>query len=74
MGMKQNFIVQITNEKHPWFPCLIIVDEVKEWGVQGYITIPTNDEIPNNNAFIRLPKADYETVGAAVIALNNTEP
>jgi hypothetical protein len=45
-------IVQ-ANEKVPhWFRCLVIVDEVKAWGIQGYTTVP-GPQGPGD-AFIRL--------------------
>jgi len=65
--IKENDIVQIIDEKHHWFPCLIIVDEIKKWGIQGYITLPTNKEEPNSDAYIRLENNKYEIVGHAVI-------
>lgn len=37
-------IVQIVNDKHPWFPCLAIVDEVKSWGVQAYVLVPESND------------------------------
>jgi len=61
-------IVQITDEKHHWFPCLIIVSEPKGFGCQGYITIPSNDrEEPNGNAYIRLKHEEFELIGAKAV-------
>ena len=66
--ISKGVIVQITNKEHHWYPCLIIVDEVKIWGIQGYTTIPNNkrDE-PNGDAYIRLKNNEFETVGRANI-------
>ncbi|MCK9543756.1 MAG: hypothetical protein M0R03_17185 [Novosphingobium sp.] len=67
-GLEKGTIVQITNEQHHWFPCLIIVDEIKSWGIRGYITVPNNDrEKTNGNAFIRLNNEEFEIVGKANI-------
>lgn len=66
MNFEEGDIVQITDESHSWFPCLIIVTEQKSWGVQGYMSIPTNDAEPNGNAFIRLKHEQVEKVGKAV--------
>lgn len=64
--LEKGTIVQITNIEHHWFPCLIIIDEVKNWGIQGYITIPNNNkEEKNGNAFIRLNNEEFEIVGKA---------
>lgn len=34
MEIKQGSVVQITDGNHAWFPSLLIVSEVKSWGVQ----------------------------------------
>ena len=65
--IEANDIVQITNPSHHWYPCLIVVSEVKSWGVQGYTVMPTNDDQPNGQAYIRLKSSDYERVGRAVV-------
>lgn len=66
--MQKNDIVQITDADHPWFPALLIVSEVKSWGVQAYAIIPiTNDhsELPGE-AFNRLNFNQIAKVGEAV--------
>ena len=65
-------VVQITNSKHKWFPALVIVTELKSFGIQGYCTIPSNDG-NGGNAFIRLNHSDIELVGKAVIIRDNGE-
>lgn len=65
-------IVQITKETHPWFPCLVIVSEVKSSGVQGYITIPRNDGEKCENAYIRLNNDEFEPVGKAAIVVEGS--
>lgn len=55
-------IIQITNENHKWFGCILIVSETKSWGVQGYVAIPMQ-----GNAYIRLEDGDFEVVGRAII-------
>jgi hypothetical protein len=65
-------IVQITDESHHWYPCLIIVTEVKSWGIQGYITIPSNDNNPNGNAFIRLKDGEFEFCGCKAVLVRGT--
>lgn len=61
-----NDIIQITDDTHHWFPCLLIVSEAKSWGVQAYAHIPSN-EGKRSQAFNRLKDGEYEVVGKAVI-------
>jgi hypothetical protein len=37
-------IVQIVDESDPWFPCILFVSEVKEWGVQAGVIIPNSND------------------------------
>lgn len=62
MEVEEGDIVQITDETHEWFPSLIVVSEVKSFGVQGYVHIPMKGD-----AYIRLDKSKYERVGRAAI-------
>lgn len=66
-------IVQITNPKHHWYPCLIIVSEVKSFGIQGYTYIPKNNIGDIARAYIRLKHEDFETVGSSVIVPQDDE-
>lgn len=67
--MNPGDIIQITNETHPWYPSLLIVSEVKAWGVVAYALIPTSNDNskPVGLAFNRINSNDYEKVGSAVI-------
>ena len=68
-------IIQITDEKHAWFPCLLIISDVKQWGVIAYITIPkSNDgsEFPSR-AFNRLSYGGFERVGTSAYALSERD-
>jgi hypothetical protein len=59
---KQYEIVQ-ANERVPhWFRCLVVVDEVKTWGIQGYTTIPNRGD-PPGDAYIRLTWDEIEQTG-----------
>ena len=68
--LKKNDIVQITASDHQWYPCLIVVEEVKEWGVQGYIAMPTPQGV--GEAWIRLKNEEIEKVGEAIICHPDT--
>lgn len=58
MKYEKGDVVQITNQEHHWFPCLIVVSESKDFGIQGYVTVPKKGD-----AFIRLNHDDFEVVG-----------
>jgi len=64
--IKINDIVQITNINHKWFQCLVVVDELKNFGCVAYIEIPTEGK-----AFIRLEHTDYEIVGKAIVVMED---
>lgn len=63
----ENDIVQIINPEHHWFPALVIVDEPKSFGCQGYIHIPADNRGNVNQAYIRLESDDFIKVGEAVV-------
>ena len=42
-------LIQVNEKIDDWFGCVMIVDEVKNWGVQAYLKIPCR-----GNAFLRL--------------------
>jgi len=72
--MEKDDIVQIIDAKHPWFPCLLIVDEVKSWGVQAACLIPnSNTKNDVGRAFNRLKTEQVEVVGEAVISFGANE-
>jgi hypothetical protein len=63
--MNRGDIIQITDENHEWYTGLLVVDEVKPWGVQAYLPM-----IPKSGAaFIRLKSGSFEKVGTAVIVM-----
>lgn len=60
-------IVQITNDQHHWYPCILVVSELKSFGIQGFVFMPSNDGSGTGEAYIRLRHGEFERVGAAVI-------
>lgn len=61
-------VVQIIDEKHPWFGCLLIVTEVRSWGVLAGAPIPTsNAEQAVTTAFNRLQWELIARIGAALV-------
>ena len=55
-------IVQANPERSEWGPSLVVVSEIKSFGIQGYTHIPRGGD-----AFIRLGWADIEVTGGAVV-------
>jgi len=71
-NLKKGDIVQIEDAKHPWYPALLIVDEVKHWGVQACCFIPeSNTEGQCGQAWNRLTYGSFEKVGEAGILPGN---
>lgn len=68
---KKNDVIQI-NEKCAntgWIGCLMIVDEVKSWGVQAYTHIPMQGD-----AYLRIKHEEYDVIGmAAMVAKEDVE-
>lgn len=65
---EKNDIVQIIDSLHPWYPALLVVDEVKPWGVQAYCLVPeSNSSNMVSQAFNRLKTEQVEKVGHSVI-------
>lgn len=60
-------IVQITNEGHHWFAALIVVTEIKSFGVMGYAPMPHNDGSGTGCAYIRLRAGEFEVVGRVAL-------
>jgi hypothetical protein len=67
--MKPGAIVQIIDENHAWWPALLIVDEVRSWGVCAYTIIPQRNDQPKSTSIapIRLETGSFEVVGDARI-------
>lgn len=62
-------IVQITDETHHWYPALLIIDEVKAWGVTAYAIIPEGSHASKSTvvAPIRIETGRFAVVGDAEI-------
>jgi hypothetical protein len=68
LAIRPGDIVQIIDESHPWFSCLLIVTEVKEWEVQAGVPIPhSNDKQDVGMAMNRLEFSKIQKVGTATI-------
>lgn len=54
------------NEDGPsnWFRCVLVVDEVKSWGVQAYCVVPNARDRPSGDAYMRLKWSEFDELGA----------
>ncbi|MFA5608500.1 MAG: hypothetical protein WDA07_15245 [Leucobacter sp.] len=59
-------IVQITDERPGLLGALLMVEEVKPWGVQGFIHHVTSFE-ESTRIYLRLEHGRFERIGAAVM-------
>jgi hypothetical protein len=57
--LRPGSIVQVTSEYGLFSGCLVVVTEVRSWGVIGYVRIPGKPGL----AYIRLDKADFTPTG-----------
>lgn len=55
-------IVQANPEVCEWGPALVVVSEIKSWGIQGFTSIPRGGE-----AYIRLQWAEIEPTGGKAV-------
>jgi hypothetical protein len=61
--IKVHDIVQITeNGQEGWVGCLLVVSEVRSWGILGYTKIPLQGD-----AYLRVPFDQLELVGRALL-------
>lgn len=59
--IKVGSVIQANENAKQWCGCLLIVNEVKEWGVVAGLKIPFQ-----GTAYIRLNHNQYEYIGEAV--------
>jgi len=61
--IQKNSIVQVNEHgQEDWIGCLVQVDEVNPWGIQGWVQIPKQGQ-----AYIRLKNEEIEYIGEAVM-------
>ena len=59
MYLKRGDIIQANENAGEWCGTILIVDEVKSWGVQAFVHIPTSGD-----AYIRLTPEQFENLHA----------
>jgi hypothetical protein len=67
--MVSGSVVQITNEKNRWYPALLIVDEIKDWGIRAYHLSITGEGV----AYIRLTTGEFRYIGEARVIVGGAE-
>lgn len=69
-AVQVNDIIQIMDEDHGWFACILVVAEIRSRnrGVMAYVKIPDQGE-----AYIMLTHDQYEIVGSAILVHNEEE-
>lgn len=68
--VKKNDVIQINENclSKDWIGCLMIVDEVKGWGVQAYLHVPMQ-----GNAYLRIHHGEYDVIGKAAMVVKEVE-
>lgn len=64
MMLKRGSIIQANENAKDWCGCVLIVDEVKAWGVQAFIHIPMKGD-----AYIRLTTEQFDVLGAEAVLM-----
>ncbi len=62
-AIKQGDIVQVNPEKEMFGGCMVVVTEIKAWGVQGYVQ---SAGVPGQQ-YIRLKAQDFEPTGGKAV-------
>ncbi len=67
-GLKRGSIIQANENAGNWCGTVLIVDEVKSWGVQAFVHVPFQGD-----AYIRLKSDQYEVIGGQAILMPKEE-
>lgn len=73
--LKPGYIVQLNPDtvRNPMFAaCLLVVDEPKPWGAQGYVQALGKDGQPGGQAYYRAEWEEIELVGKAEWVVQST--
>lgn len=64
MYLERGDIIQANENAGAWCGTVLIVDEVKSWGVQAFVHVPMKGD-----AYIRLKPDQYEVLGGQAILM-----
>lgn len=62
--LKRGSIIQANENAGAWCGTVLIVDEVKDWGVQAFVHVPMKGD-----AFIRLTPEQFEILGGKAVLM-----
>lgn len=62
--VERGSIIQANEDAKDWCGTVLIVDEVKSWGVQAFVHIPFQGD-----AYVRLPSEAYEDLGCKAVLM-----
>lgn len=62
--LKRGSVIQANENAGAWCGTVLIVDEVKSWGVQAFVHIPMQGD-----AYIRLTPDQYEVLGCEAVLM-----
>ena len=62
--LKRGSIIQANENAGAWCGTVLIVDEVKNWGVQAFVHVPMRGD-----AYIRLKSDQYEMLGGTAVLM-----
>lgn len=57
-------IIQANENANDWCGCVLIVDEVKPWGIQAFLHIPMQGD-----AYIRLRHDQFDVLGGKAVLM-----
>ena len=66
--IKVGSVIQVKETIPAWGGCLMIVDEVKEWGVQAGMRLPNREM---RTTYLRLNHSEYYYIGEAVLIMED---
>lgn len=70
MMVKVGSVIQVKETVPAWGGCLMIVQEVKEWGVQCYMRLPGREM---KTTYLRLNHSEYYVIGEAELVEDENE-
>ena len=68
--VKVGSVIQVKETVPAWGGCLMIVQEVKDWGVQCYMRLPAREM---QTTYLRLNHSEYYLIGSAELVEDNEE-
>lgn len=64
MNLRKGSVIQANENAGDWTGCLLMVDEVRPWGVQAFMHIPKKGD-----AYVRLTHDQFDDLGADAVLL-----